>query len=137
MNPQFYQAFRRALMRGQCDFEKDQFKVILVGPSYNFDAKHGLDDIFPYEIVGRGYEKGGLPLANQRLVTGDGDGDNALAEAFDADDVQWESVAGVFRGYVIYCAKGDPVCYYDCGGIRTADHTPVIVSWPEEGIFGL
>lgn len=135
--PTLYHGFRYLLGRGIIDLEHDRFKVMLVDASYQFDPEHVHRQDVQGEIVGQGYEEGGISLVatSWRRIQ-----DKPYVAAFDAEDAVWPRSSLSARGAILYRDGGGRqpdflICHQDFRlDIHSTNHE-FVVEWNDQGIF--
>lgn len=134
-----YNGIKLAIVKGEIDFDIDQFKILLVTNSYtpNVDTHEFLSHV-TNEVVGTGYVAGGQVLQNQTVAV-DLANDRAY---FDADDVTWAASSITARGAIIYKNTGNAatsrlITYLDFSTDRVSDGGDFTVAFDATGILRL
>ena len=108
LNNIIYDLFIEDLNNSTIDFNKDFFKVMLIGPGYEPNGKHTLEEIKKYEIGSVGYNSGGKTIGLTRY-------DNIVR----ADQpVKWADLTCEIRYAVVYRVNGKsyPIMCQDLAG---------------------
>jgi hypothetical protein len=85
-----YNAFKHALLHGDCKLTSDTIKVALLGSGYTYsqDLASGFQSINSYEITSTGYTAGGCDIASPTAVVVN----SQDIARFDAADLTWANL---------------------------------------------
>jgi hypothetical protein len=136
----FYDTFWEDAMLGSLNLQAAFLKVMLVSSDYHPNRRHRVRADITGELVGEGYEPGGVFLSNQQIKVEDGVG------VFDAEDVMWAPPIGfarpagaiVYRGRITFSQAPDAqrLCWFMGLGGRgeLCPDEPYILRFHEMGI---
>lgn len=118
------------IMAGTIDLNTDDIRVLLVDDNYSFDEDDDyVDDVSGDELSGVGYER--------KALTGEAVTAEAIGAVFDADNVQWASIAAgeTIGGIIVYEHVGaddsaNPlILWVDTSNLATGGGA-VDITWP-------
>lgn len=118
------------IMAGTIDLNTDDIRVLLVDDNYSFDEDDDyVDDVSGDELSGVGYER--------KALTGEAVTAEAIGAVFDADNVNWASIAAgeTIGGIIVYEHTGaddsaNPlILWVDTSNLATGGGA-VDITWP-------
>ena len=136
MSATMYDAPVADFARGDLDWERDTFKVMLVTGDYTPDQSSDAtrSDLRGFEIPASGsYKAGGSELTGRSVVRTDGG-----VVRLDGGSVEWSGVSAVFRYAIVYQASGSAdsdrlLSYTDFGRAQVVDNARVLLEYDRDG----
>lgn len=122
-----------SIVKGEIDYLNDTVVVLLLSSAPDIDADTYISDLSG-ELSGGGYVRKTLA---SKTVTTDDTNNRTIA---DAADVQWTSLTGTFRYYVVAQSTGNDaisrvIAGHDIGSNQTIDNGTYDITWPTSGVF--